>query len=79
MGRLEEKNGSSTFLLTAFISFGVFNIFLVLMGTRSQWSVSRQYPFVLTYPQEFIGNQSKEGEGAGLHAAGGEWCVASTV
>jgi hypothetical protein len=66
-------------VLIAFISFGVFNIFLVLVGTRSLWLVSRQYPFVLTYPQEFIGNQSKEEEGAGLHAAGGEWCVASDV
>jgi succinate-acetate transporter protein len=27
MGRLEEKNRSSTFVLTAFISFGLFNIF----------------------------------------------------
>jgi hypothetical protein len=27
MGRLEEKNSSSTFVLTAFISFGLFNIF----------------------------------------------------
>jgi hypothetical protein len=27
MGRLEEKNRSSTFVLTAFISFGLFNVF----------------------------------------------------
>jgi hypothetical protein len=27
MGRLEEKNCSSTFVQTAFISFGLFNIF----------------------------------------------------
>ncbi len=28
MGRLEGKNSSTTFVLTAFISFGLFNIFL---------------------------------------------------
>jgi hypothetical protein len=27
MGRLEGKNSSTTFVLTAFISFGLFNIF----------------------------------------------------
>jgi hypothetical protein len=68
---------TGTLVLTAFISFRVFHIFLVLVGTRSLWSISSQYPFVLTCRREFSGNQSKEEEGPGLHAAGGEWCVAS--
>jgi hypothetical protein len=29
LGRLEEKNRSNIFVLSAFISFGMFNIFLI--------------------------------------------------
>jgi hypothetical protein len=64
--------------MTAFISFGLFNIFLVLVGTGSLWSVTSQYPFVLTYRREFSGNRSKEEEGSSGPACGW-WWVASSV
>jgi hypothetical protein len=50
----------------------------VLVGTGSLWSVSSQYPFVLTYRQEFSGNQSEEEEGSSGPACGW-WWVASSV